>query len=635
MAEIMRDMQTPDLSIVVVNWNTESYLRECLRSIFEHIEGISCEVWVVDNASSDGSVSMVREEFPRATLIANAENVGFAQANNQALRQSRGRYLLLLNSDTYVQGDVLRTMVEFMDRHPDAGVSGCKLQNEDGTFQPACRRSVPTPAVSLMRMTGLSRLFPNSRTMAQYNLTYQDATAVHEVDSVSGAFLMMRREAMAQIGLMDEEYFLHCEDLDWCYRAKQAGWKVYYVPHAAVTHFKGRSSDRVPVRTLYHLHRSMYLFYRKHFARTTLFLVNGLVYLGIWGRLLLAVGARPLRTPMLPDMVMMVVAFYLAYLVRFDFGLSPSHHDQIRGFVPMLLFIRLASMYAFGVYQRMWRYATTVDLLSILQAGALGTLMLSTVMFLREYYVGLGVAFGFFVVIAFGRNIASGFALRRSAGETRVALPVTLLLVGLSGVPILSSLLLLFTPEVTDLSLQIRSYLSAGDALSVQGVPRSVLLLEYIFYVLFIGGVRFPARLFREYGLSRVRGRRRVLIVGADDTGELVLREIRKNRDLDFDLIGFVDNDPRKRGKRVHGVEILGTRDDLPRIARDQAVTEVIVSGESTERRSIRELVRFCDSVGITHRIVPSLQDLINGRIEVRKKGENDGAEHGDDAGLA
>jgi len=613
----MQDTQTSlDLSIVIVSWNTESYLRECLSSIFEHTEGLSYEVWVVDNASSDGSVRMVEEEFPRVRVLANPTNVGFARANNQALRQCGGRYVLLLNSDTCVQGDVLRVMVDFMDHRPDAGISGCKLQDVDGTFQPACRRSIPTPVVSLMRMTGLSRLFPNSRIMARYNLTYQDATAVQEVDCVSGAFLLMRRETMEQIGLLDEDYFLHGEDLDWCYRAKRAGWQVYFVPYAAVTHFKGKSSERVPVRTLFHLHRSMGMFYRKHFARTTLFIVNGLVYTAIWGRFLFAIGARPLRTPILADIGMIVIAFYLAYLVRFDFALSPGYRDQIKGFLPMLLLIRLASMYAFGVYRRLWRYATTVDLLSILQAGALGTLMLSTVMFLREYHVGLGVAFGFFVVIAFGRTITEGLSLRR-AGETRLALPITLVLVGLSGAPVVSSMLRLFAPEVTDFGLRIRSYLSAGDALSVQSIPRSVLLLEYVFYVLFIGGVRFPARLFREYGISRVRGGRRVLIVGADDTGELVLREIRKNRNLDFDLIGFVDDDRRKRGKRVHGVEILGSRDDLSRIVRDRAVTEVIVSGQSARERSVRALTRLCDSIGVTCRIVPSLQDLINGRIAV------------------
>lgn len=609
-----------DLSIVIVNWNTESYLRDCLNSILEYSVGLSYEVWVVDNASSDQSVPMIREEFPQVMLLVNRENVGFARANNQALRLCRGRYALLLNSDTYVQENTLRVMIDFMDRHPEAGISGCKLQNADGTFQPACRRSIPTPAVSLLRMTGLSRLFPNSRTMAKYNLTFQDATAVQEVDSVSGAFLLVRRKVMEQVGLLDEAFFLHCEDLDWCYRAKQAGWKVFFVPHAAAVHLKGKSSDLVPVRTSFHLHRSMYIFYRKHFARATLSVVNGLVYLAIWGRLFFTLATRPLRTPILADIGMIVAAFYLAYLTRFDFALSPSYQDQIKGLLPILLLIRLASMYSFGLYRRIWRYATVVDLLSILKAGALGTVMLATVVFLREYHIALGLAFAFFVVISFGRMIRARLSFGYT-GEGRMALPIAGVVAALLGSPLASSVFHLFSPGATDLGVRVRSCLWAGDVLNAQSLPRSVLLLEYVFHVLLIGGVRFAARLFREYGISRVRGSRRVLIVGADDTGELVLREIRKNRNLDFDLIGFIDDDARKKGKRVHGMEVLGTRDDIPRIVEERNVTEVIVSGLSARTGSLREISRLCDSADVICRAVPSLQDLINGRAGVMGSG--------------
>ena len=263
-----------DLGIVITSYNTCHLLRTCLRSIYTGQEAISFEVCVVDNASTDGSAEMVATEYPQVHLIANSENVGYPRANNQGLRAlgfpspTAPRFALLLNPDTELPPGALPDMVAFMDARPDAGVAGPRLVLPDGSLDPACRRSFPTPAVSFYRMVGLSRLFPRSRRFGRYNLTYLDPLQEAEVDSVVGAFMMVRAEAITQVGLMDEQFFMYGEDLDWAYRIKQAGWKVYYNPAVRVLHVK-RAASRHSNRAQVEFYRAMDIFYRKHYAAQT------------------------------------------------------------------------------------------------------------------------------------------------------------------------------------------------------------------------------------------------------------------------------------------------------------------------------------------------------------------------------
>ncbi|RPJ25197.1 MAG: glycosyltransferase family 2 protein, partial [Planctomycetaceae bacterium] len=181
------------IAIIIVSFNVERLLRECIESIYRETRHARFEIWVIDNASRDNSVPMLRQNFPEVHLIENDDNVGFTRANNQAIRRCRSDYVLLLNPDTLIEDGAIDRMVQFMDAHPDVGVSGCQVLNEDGSLQLACRRSIPSPAVAFFRLTGLSRLFPRSRVMARYNLTYLDPMQTHEVDAVSGAFLLIRR----------------------------------------------------------------------------------------------------------------------------------------------------------------------------------------------------------------------------------------------------------------------------------------------------------------------------------------------------------------------------------------------------------------------------------------------------------
>lgn len=244
-----------DLSIVIVNWNTRALLADCLDSVYAQAEGLVLEVFVVDNASADGSPAMVRERFPQVRLVANTANVGFAPANNQAIRQAVGRHVLLLNSDTVVHAGALRQMVAFLDAHPRCGVAGACLLNGDGSLQASWAQFPSLWSEVLGRNLRVRQPLPGA--------AGQPAFAV---DWVGGACLMIRRAAIDQVGLMDERFFMYSEETDWCYRVKQAGWAIAYLPEARVTHFGGASSRQNNVKMFVELNRSKLYFFRKHYG---------------------------------------------------------------------------------------------------------------------------------------------------------------------------------------------------------------------------------------------------------------------------------------------------------------------------------------------------------------------------------
>jgi len=278
-----------DLGIVITSYNTRDLLRTCLRSVYASQGDFTFETCVVDNASPDGSAKMVAAEFPQVRLIANAENVGYPSANNQGLEafgfsdlptnrptNPPPTFALLLNPDTELPQDALARMLDFMAEHPDAGVAGPKLVLLDGSLDLACRRSFPTPEIAFHRLLGLSRFFPRSRHFGRYNLAYLDPDQVAEVDSVVGAFMLVRAEAIAQAGLMDGQFFMYGEDLDWAYRIKAAGWKVYYNPAVTVLHIK-RAASRHSSRAQIEFYRAMDIFYRKHYAAQTPWWLHALI----------------------------------------------------------------------------------------------------------------------------------------------------------------------------------------------------------------------------------------------------------------------------------------------------------------------------------------------------------------------
>ncbi|MBP1657076.1 MAG: glycosyl transferase family 2 [Bacteroidetes bacterium] len=259
-----------DLSVIIVNYNVRQFLENSLTSILRAMEGLHGEIIVVDNASDDGSAGMVRATFPQVRLITNPTNVGFARANNLALKEASGDFILLINPDTIVQEDTFRVMLRFLRDHPEAGLAGCKILNPDGSFQLACRRSFPTPWVAFTKIFGLSALFPSSRLFGRYNLTYLDPNKSYPVDAVSGSFMMMTRSAYTRVGGLDETFFMYGEDLDWCYRVRQAGFQVYYVHETQIVHFKGESTRRSNIDEVRVFYGAMELFVQKHFSHSRL-----------------------------------------------------------------------------------------------------------------------------------------------------------------------------------------------------------------------------------------------------------------------------------------------------------------------------------------------------------------------------
>lgn len=293
-----------DLTIVVLNYNTRDHLRECLLGVRR--EGsttlsrpdapLHAELIVVDNASVDGSAEMVEAEVPWARLIRSGRNGGFAFGNNLALRCAAGRAVLLLNPDAVIPVGGLARLLAKLEAANDIAVAGPKLLRADGSMHLACRRSFPTPTVALYRMVGLSRLFPSSRRFGRYNLTFLDPDRPCDVDAVCGACMLVRRAALERVGLLDERFFMYAEDIDWCLRMKQAGWRVRYEPEIQVHHLHGAASRQRVLRTNVHFFRAMDLFYRKHYWHSYNPLVTGAVLLGIYAGLAVSL-VRTVSTP--------------------------------------------------------------------------------------------------------------------------------------------------------------------------------------------------------------------------------------------------------------------------------------------------------------------------------------------------
>jgi GT2 family glycosyltransferase len=254
-----------DVSVIIVNWNTKDILRDCLESVYEQAGDVDYEVIVVDNASTDGSVEMVRSDFEQVVLIENAENRGFAAANNQGMAVAKGRYVLLLNSDTVVLDGAIAKTVSFADVHPRAGVTGCRVLNPDRTLQPTCFM-FPSILNMFLSSTYLYKLFPKNRFFGRERMTWWDRSDVRQVEVVTGCFMLVRREAIDQVGVMDERFFMYAEETDWCYRFRKNGWDVMFTPAGQIIHLGGQSAAKKPVATILQLRLSILMFIRKHYS---------------------------------------------------------------------------------------------------------------------------------------------------------------------------------------------------------------------------------------------------------------------------------------------------------------------------------------------------------------------------------
>lgn len=338
------------LSVIIVNYNVRAYLEQCLRTVFEALKEVDGEVFVVDNQSTDGSVEMVRAKFPQVRLIANAENVGFSRANNQAIRQSAAEYVLLLNPDTVVGEDVFRKVIAFMDAHPRAGGLGVKMIDGTGQFLPESKRGLPTPAVAFYKIIGLTRLFPRSRVFGRYHLGHLPENEAAPIEILSGACMFLRKRTLDEVGLLDESFFMYGEDIDLSYRITLGGYENWYFPDARIIHYKGESTKKSSVNYVFVFYNAMAIFARKHFTRKRPDVLSGLINASIYLSAAGAIGARFLRRAMLPMVDVLIGALLIGLLLQVTGNLggamSPDGGPTIM--LPLMLFV--ISFGLFGGY---------------------------------------------------------------------------------------------------------------------------------------------------------------------------------------------------------------------------------------------------------------------------------------------
>lgn len=348
------------VSIIIVNYNVRYFLEQCLLAVRKASSQYEVEVWVVDNNSADGSVAMVREQFPEVRLIANTDNPGFSKANNQAIRQCSSPYILLLNPDTVIQEDTLIKCIKWMDTHADAGAIGVRMIDGAGKFLPESKRGFPSPWAALCKMSGWSRLFPKSPLFNQYHLGYLNEHQNHEVDILSGAFMFMRKSALEKAGLLDEQFFMYGEDIDLSYRITKCGFKNYYLSDTSIIHYKGESTKKSSVNYVRVFYQAMILFAKKHFTGTSGKSYVALLQMGIWFRAGLQVIVNFIKSIAIPfiDALLIVAVLHWVKYLWAVYHFQDEHYYPASFYwvnVPLYTTMWLLFIYYSGGYDRPFR----------------------------------------------------------------------------------------------------------------------------------------------------------------------------------------------------------------------------------------------------------------------------------------
>ena len=365
-----------DLSVIIVNYNVEYFLEQCLLSVEKAAKNIDAEIFVVDNNSVDGSVNLVKEKFPFVKLIENKKNTGFSFANNQAIKESNGKYVLLLNPDTLVEEDTFEKIITFMNTHQDAGGLGVMMVDGKGIFLPESKRGLPTPMVAFYKIFGLSALFPKSKIFGRYHVGYLDKNKTHEIEILSGAFMLLRKKVLDEIGLLDETFFMYGEDIDLSYRITKAGYKNYYFPETKIIHYKGESTKKSSVNYVFIFYRAMIIFAEKHFSQKNAKTFSTLINLAIYLRAALAIFYRFISTIILPLIDTVLIYTGIFFLSHWWEGSVKNSSD---GFFPEVFFqfaipgyilIWLSSVWFWGGYDK------PISILKILKGFLIGTVFI-------------------------------------------------------------------------------------------------------------------------------------------------------------------------------------------------------------------------------------------------------------------
>jgi len=346
-----------ELSVIIVNYNVKYFLEQALHSVVSASAGLSVEIFVVDNNSVDDSVPMVREKFPQVKLIANSGNPGFSVANNQAIRQAKGKYVLLLNPDTVVEENTFKVCLDFMDQHSKAGGLGVKMIDGSGNFLPESKRGFPSPFVAFCKTFGLSTLFPKSKTFNRYHLGFLDHNKNHEVEVLAGAFMLLRRSVLDEIGLLDEAFFMYGEDIDLSYRIVKGGYKNYYLADTRIIHYKGESTKKGSLNYVKTFYNAMIIFARKHFQGERAWLYILMLKLAIYFRAGISLAGNFIKKSYLPLLDALIIGAGLIYLKNFwatYYFKAPDYYDNSFLYVniPLYIIIWLTTAYFSGAYDR-------------------------------------------------------------------------------------------------------------------------------------------------------------------------------------------------------------------------------------------------------------------------------------------
>ncbi len=364
------------LSIIIVNYNVKYFLEQCLHSVRKAIKSVDSEVFVVDNNSVDGSCAMVASKFPEVQLIENKVNTGFSVANNQAINFAKGEYVLLLNPDTLVEEDTFAKVVDFMDNTPDAGGLGVKMIDGNGNFLPESKRGLPTPWVAFYKVFGLSKIFPKSKRFGKYHLGFLDKEQVHEIEVLSGAFMLLRKSVLDKIGLLDETFFMYGEDIDLSYRIILAGFKNYYFPKTTIIHYKGESTKKGSINYVVVFYKAMVIFAKKHFSQKNASIFSFLINLAIYFRAGLAIVKRFVLASLLP--LLDALFIYLGYKLITPYWENSvfsgrRYPPEFWSFtIPTYIFIWLLTLFFTGAYEK------PVKISKIIRGLTFGTLIIIT-----------------------------------------------------------------------------------------------------------------------------------------------------------------------------------------------------------------------------------------------------------------
>lgn len=345
------------LSVVIVNYNVKYFLEQCLISVFKSMRGIKGEVFVVDNASADGSCQMVKERFPQVHLIENYENYGFSYANNQALRLAQGEFVLVLNPDTVVEEDTFSKCIAFMQSHPQAGSLSVKMIDGKGNFLPESKRAMPSPMVSFYKIFGFSKVFPHSPIFARYHLGHLSENQINEIEILPGAFMFIRNEALKKAGLFDESFFMYGEDIDLSYRIIKAGYKNYYFPETTIIHYKGESTKKGSINYVLVFYKAMMIFARKHFNKTNTSIYILLIYFAIYIRAGLSIARRVINRLIQPTIDIAIIlsgfAIIIPYWGMVRYNTPDIYSSQLVSILTILYtLIWITCLWLLGSYDR-------------------------------------------------------------------------------------------------------------------------------------------------------------------------------------------------------------------------------------------------------------------------------------------